>query len=77
MHYVCSDIHGRYDRYTALLEHIDLNNDTLYILGDMIDRGPDGVKLLLDMASRSNVVPILGNHEFTAAIRLPVYFASR
>lgn len=72
MHYVCSDIHGRYDRYTALLAHIDLKaDDTLYILGDMIDRGPDGVNLLLDMASRSNVVPILGNHEFTAAICLP------
>ncbi len=47
------------------------NSDTLYILGDVIDRGPDGVNILRDMMVRSNVVPILGNHEFTAAVCLP------
>ncbi len=46
------------------------NSDTLYILGDVIDRGPDGVSILQDMMARSNVVPILGNHEFTAAVCL-------
>lgn len=46
-------------------------SDTLYILGDIIDRGPDGVKILQDMMARLNVVPILGNHEFTAAMCLP------
>lgn len=72
MIYVCSDIHGHYDTYAALLTHIDLkSDDTLYILGDVIDRGPDGVKILQDMMTRQNIVPILGNHEFTAAICLP------
>ena len=72
MTYVISDIHGRYDRYTALLERIDLRDeDTLYVLGDVIDRGPDGCKILLDMMARPNVLPILGNHEFTAAMCLP------
>ncbi len=46
------------------------SSDTLYILGDVIDRGPDGVSILQDMMARSNVVPILGNHEFTAAVCL-------
>lgn len=46
-------------------------DDTLYVLGDVIDRGPDGCKILLDMMGRPNVVPILGNHEFTAAVCLP------
>lgn len=72
MIYVCSDIHGYYNRYTALLARLGLGpDDTLYVLGDVIDRGPDGVKILQDMMARPNVVPILGNHEFTAAFCLP------
>lgn len=72
MIYVCSDIHGHYDLYLALLERLSLKpSDTLYILGDVIDRGPDGIKILQDMMKRPNVVPILGNHEFTAAVCLP------
>ncbi len=72
MYYVCADIHGHYNAYAAMLERIALkSDDTLYILGDVIDRGPDGVRILQDMMTKSNVVPILGNHEFTAAICLP------
>ena len=72
MHYVCSDIHGCYDKWRALLSRLDLHpTDTLYVLGDMIDRGPDGVRILQDMALRPNVIPILGNHELTAAMCIP------
>ncbi len=70
MIYCVSDSHGRYDRYKALLDTLK-NCDTLYVLGDVIDRGPDGVKILLDMMARPNVASILGNHEFTAAMCLP------
>jgi len=67
-----SDIHGCFDKYRAMLSEIQFRSrDTLYVLGDVIDRGPDGVKILQDMSSRPNVVPILGNHEFTAAVCLP------
>ena len=72
MTYVCSDIHGRYDKYAALLAGLRFGpGDTLYVLGDVIDRGPQGVRVLLDMMNRPNVIPILGNHEFTAAVCLP------
>lgn len=72
MIYACSDIHGEYAAYAALLARIALKpEDTLYILGDVIDRGDDGVKILQDMMLRPNVIPILGNHEFTAAVCLP------
>lgn len=72
MIYACSDIHGHYDKYRAMLEKIHFKNtDTFYILGDVIDRGPDGIKILQDMIDRANVIPILGNHEFTAAMCLP------
>ena len=55
-----------------MLEKIQFKStDTLYVLGDVIDRGPDGCKILLDMMGRPNVVPILGNHEFSAAICMP------
>ena len=68
MTYAISDIHGNYAKYIRLLQTINLcPTDTLYILGDVVDRGPEPMKILLDMMSRPNVVPILGNHEFTAA----------
>ena len=64
MIYICSDIHGLYDRYEKLLKTIDLQeNDRLYILGDVIDRGPDGIRILQDMMKRPNIIPFMGNHE--------------
>lgn len=72
MIYVISDLHGRFDRYQQMLEVIEFTlDDTLYVLGDVIDRGPDGIKILQDMMFRPNIFPLLGNHEFTAAICLP------
>lgn len=72
MIYVMSDIHGCYDKYRAMLCEIQFKAaDTLYVLGDVIDRGPDGVRILMDMNMRPNVLPILGNHEFTASVCLP------
>lgn len=67
MIYVMSDLHGCYDKYKQMLEKIKFNKeDTLYMLGDSIDRGNDGIKILLDMMKRANVVPMLGNHEYMA-----------
>lgn len=64
MHYVMSDIHGQYAMYRMMLNRIDFSDDdTLYIIGDAIDRGPDPIPLLLDIMSRSNVVFLIGNHE--------------
>lgn len=65
--YVMSDIHGEYDRYMRALNTIALQeNDVLYALGDVVDRGSGSCKILLDMMRRSNVIPLLGNHEFIA-----------
>lgn len=74
MNYVMSDLHGCYDKYKQMIEKINLNiDDTLYILGDVVDRGNDGIKILLDMMQRSNVIPLLGNHEFMAYSVLKKY----
>lgn len=72
MTYVMADIHGRYKKYRAMLETIEFAvDDTLYVLGDVLDRGPDGFRILLDMAARPNVIGLLGNHELLAAAVLP------
>ena len=64
-HYVMSDIHGEADRFHAMLEKIQFSpNDTLYILGDVIDRGPDGILLLREIMAAPNMVMLLGNHEY-------------
>ena len=64
-HYVVSDIHGEADRFYAMLEKIRFSaDDTLYILGDVIDRGPDGILLLQKIMASPNMVMLLGNHEY-------------
>ena len=64
MIYVTSDIHGQYDSFEKLLEKINFNeNDTLYILGDIIDRGPQVIEIIRKVISTPNIVMILGNHE--------------
>ena len=68
MIYVMSDIHGMYDKYIEMMDLIDLKEtDTLYILGDIIDRGVNSMKILQDMMKRSNVFGIFGNHELMMA----------
>lgn len=63
-HYVLSDLHGERDRFRRMLEMIRFSEeDTLYILGDVVDRGPDGILLIEEIMDRSNMVMLLGNHE--------------
>lgn len=67
MHWAISDIHGCYEEYLKLLEKIRFSpSDTLYFLGDAVDRGPEPMKVVLDLAGRNNVVPLLGNHDWLA-----------
>ncbi|SJZ75007.1 Calcineurin-like phosphoesterase [Eubacterium coprostanoligenes] len=35
--YVCSDLHGMFEKYIALVNTLK-NSDQLYIIGDVIDR---------------------------------------
>lgn len=62
--YVMSDIHGNYKAFIEMLDLIDLkDNDTLYILGDVIDRGKDGIEILEFIRGCKNIVLLMGNHE--------------
>lgn len=61
------DIHGCYTALRGLLSAIAPQpDDTLVLLGDYIDRGPDSrlvIDLLVKLKRRTNVVAVLGNHE--------------
>ena len=62
--YVMSDIHGKYDEYLEMLEKINFSDeDTLYILGDVIDRGEHPIKVLQHALSKKNIILLMGNHE--------------
>ena len=60
-----SDIHGCNARYRNILKQIRLKaDDHLYILGDVIDRGPNGLGILRDTMKKDNITLLLGNHEY-------------
>ncbi len=65
MVYLISDVHGySFDKILGLLRQAEFGEDDfLYVLGDVIDRGADGVKMLQWMLLQPNVELILGNHE--------------
>lgn len=80
MNYVVSDIHGHSKRFESILKQINLKEtDTLYILGDVIDRNPDGIRLLRRIMKMSNVKMVLGNHEhmMLTALYYPVELWSK
>ncbi len=70
--YVMGDVHGEYGRFLKLLEEIGLQDgDTLYLMGDVLDRGPHPVKVLLKLMEMPNAFCLLGNHEWMALECLP------
>lgn len=72
MTYIMSDLHGMYNTYLAMLQKIHFQDtDKLYILGDILDRGPNPIKIILDILKRSNVEVIAGNHCVMACECLP------
>ena len=65
--YVLSDIHGEYGKFMKMLEKLHFSDeDTLYVLGDVVDRGPEPIKILMEMMKYPNIIPIMGNHEVMA-----------
>lgn len=65
MRYLISDIHGCYKEYRELLDKISFSEkDRLYVLGDAMDRGPEPVRVIQDIMTRSNVTYIIGNHDY-------------
>ena len=68
MRYAISDVHGCLDTFQSLLRRLRFSrNDTLYLLGDYIDRGPASkgvIQYILDLRSDGYTLHALrGNHE--------------
>ena len=65
MIYIMSDIHGNIKAFHSIMEQINLTEeDTLYILGDVIDLNPYGIELLQEIMKMPNAKMLLGNHEY-------------
>lgn len=64
--YAIGDIQGCYDELKALLDKIRFNpdTDTLWLCGDLINRGPQSLETLQYLYSiRDNLQVVLGNHD--------------
>ena len=73
MIYVIGDIHGCKDKYEAMLEKLSPSEqDAVFVLGDVIDVGDDGIAILTDMMYRANIYPVLGEREYYAKKFLPL-----
>ncbi|MBQ6569059.1 MAG: metallophosphoesterase, partial [Clostridia bacterium] len=67
MTYVFGDLFGEYEKYRDMLAKINLKStDVVYILGNVIDYGEEGIEILTDMSYRANVIPVIGEHEYYA-----------
>lgn len=65
--YVMSDIHGQYRWFEKMLKKISFSDeDELYIIGDIIDRGPENLKMIDKVKNTPNIHLIMGNHEYMA-----------
>ena len=65
-YYFIGDIQGCDDAFTRLLQQIDFSasRDTLYLLGDLVNRGPDSASVLRrTMEYGDSVRALLGNHD--------------
>ena len=71
MIYCVSDIHGDFSKYKKLLQKIEFSaDDILFVVGDVADRGRHASPILLDMMQHDNIIPLIGNHDFLAALCL-------
>src|SRR5262249_15289959 len=65
--FALGDVHGCDVALRTLLERVELRpDDTLVVLGDVVDRGPrskEAIDVLLDVAERCQMISIMGNHE--------------
>ena len=62
--YAFSDVHGHRATLERLLERVSpADDDRIFMLGDMIDRGPDPVGVLRICRELSGATVLMGNHE--------------
>lgn len=65
--FVIGDIQGCYKQLMQLIKIIDFNpsNDVLYLVGDLVNRGPKSLEVMKWVYKNQNsVINVLGNHDF-------------
>ena len=61
--FVLGDIHGELEQLKKKKKKINLNDeDELYVLGDVIDRGPSSIEALQYLMTMPNCTCRAGNH---------------
>ena len=60
--YVCADIHSHLGVLNTALESLD-DTDKLFVIGDAVDKGPDGIKVLMKIMEDPRCEMIIGNHD--------------
>lgn len=64
MTYFVSDLHGEYELFCQLLTKINFtDSDTMYVCGDILEKGDGSLKLLKLICSRDNIHSVIGNHD--------------
>lgn len=63
--WLCGDLHGQYDALQPALSGVRFrpDRDRLFLLGNIIDRGPKSKELLSWVLSTDSVHSVMGNHE--------------
>lgn len=69
--YATSDWHGCWNVAKKVFDYLQ-PEDTLYFLGDAIDRGKDGIKLMNKLLTDNRVIYLKGNHEEFMEMSLPL-----
>jgi bis(5'-nucleosyl)-tetraphosphatase (symmetrical) len=65
--YVIGDLHGCHAEFVRLLDAVNFNptHDTLWLVGDVINRGPGSLACLQEAQALGSAVRcVLGNHDF-------------
>ena len=64
MDYIVSDIHGEYGLFCRLMDKVGFSGgDRLFVLGDILGKGADELRLARLIFSMPEATVIAGNHE--------------
>ncbi len=59
------DVHGCFDELSELLGKLNVSpSDQVYFVGDLINKGPESLKVISLVSEQKNFTSIMGNHEY-------------